>query len=105
MSDQLGSDRVIGNLESVDRADPYSGEAGVDALSDSPSEREVDEILSGKVDQWYAFTTCQRMGCFADEHHRLTCQLAHGDKRRPRRGNRDEGQVHLAVGNCGQMPG
>src|SRR5271155_2737188 len=54
MSDQLGSDRVIGNLESVGRADPYSGEADVDALSDSPSEREVDEILSGKVDQWYA---------------------------------------------------
>lgn len=23
------------------------------------------------------------VGCFADEHHGLTCQLAHGGKRRP----------------------
>src|ERR1700733_11923827 len=52
VSDQLGSDRVVGDFEGIDRLGPDSSETGIDALPNSPSEREVDQVLSGEVDQW-----------------------------------------------------
>jgi hypothetical protein len=53
VSDQLGSDHVIGDFEGIDRADPSGGETGIDAVANSLSEREMDPVLSGH--EWHPF--------------------------------------------------
>ena len=85
--------------------DPGSGKAGIEALPYAPSEREVNEVVSCEVGELHPAAIGQWVGGFADKDHGLAHQLTQRDKLGPWRGDRDEGQVHLAVGDRGQMPG
>ena len=105
VSDELSGDRLIGDFVGTDRVNAGSGEAGIEAPSYSPSGREMDEVLSGEVGEFHLAAICQWVSGFADENHGLAHQLTQRDQLRPWRGDRDEGQVHLAVGDSGQMPG
>ena len=105
MSDELSGDRIIGDFVGTDRVNAGSGEAGIEAPSYSPAGREMDEVVSGEVDEFHPAAIGQWVTGFADENHGLAHQLTHRYQLRPWRRGRDEGQVHLAVGDSGQMPG
>jgi hypothetical protein len=103
--DEFSGDRVIGDFVGADRVDAGGGESGVEALSYSPSEWEVDEVVPGEVGECDFSPICQRVAGFADEDHGLAHELPQSYQLGPGGGDRHEGQVHLAVGDSGQMPG
>jgi NADPH:quinone reductase-like Zn-dependent oxidoreductase len=75
----------------------------------TPAAAVIDDFITfdpaAEVGEFHLAAICQWVSGFADENHGLAHQLTQRYELRPWRGDRDEGQVHLAVGDSGQMPG
>jgi hypothetical protein len=59
--DEFSGNRIVGDFVGADRVDAGGGESGVEALSDSPPEREVDEVVPGEVGECDFSPICQRV--------------------------------------------